>query len=86
MLEHLAPLSRERLVALVTGLQQQVTMPQRQVAEVTATNEALRTAIEQLRRGSKGQATPVLNVPTKPRRSAMDGGPGLGLSATERLH
>src|SRR6266545_4234312 len=58
MLEYLASLSRERLLALVRELQQQMTLLQRQVTEVAATNDALRAEIDQLKRGSKRQATP----------------------------
>jgi cell division protein FtsB len=53
VLEYLASLSRERLLALVRELQQQMTLLQRQVTEVAATNDALRAEIDQLKRGSK---------------------------------
>jgi len=49
--EHLPTLSREELVALVAELQ-------RQIAELTASNEALRAEIDQLKRGGKRQASP----------------------------
>jgi transposase len=48
---HLSTLSREELLALVGELQ-------RQVAELRASNEALRTEIDQLKRGGKRQAAP----------------------------
>jgi transposase len=47
----LPALSREELLALVVELQ-------RQIAEVRASNEALRTEIDQLQRGKKRQAAP----------------------------
>jgi transposase len=47
----LSTLSREELLALVTELQ-------RQIAELRASNEALRTEIDQLKRGGKRQAAP----------------------------
>ena len=49
--EPLASLSREDLLALVATLQ-------RQIAELTARNEALHAEIERLRRGAKRQAAP----------------------------
>jgi transposase len=49
--EHLPTLSREELMALVAELQ-------RQIAELTARNEALRAEIDQLKRGGKRQASP----------------------------
>jgi transposase len=49
--ERLASISREDLLALVAELQ-------RQVAELTASNEALRAELEQLKRGGKRQAAP----------------------------
>ena len=49
--EHLPMLSREDLLALVAELQ-------RQIAALTATNEALRAEIDQLKRGGKRQAAP----------------------------
>jgi hypothetical protein len=58
MLEYLASLSRERLLALVRELQQQMTLLQRQVTEMAASNDALRAEIDQLKRGNKRQATP----------------------------
>jgi cell division protein FtsB len=49
--EHLPTLSREDLLALVAELQ-------RQIAALTASNEALRAQIDQLKRGGKRQAAP----------------------------
>jgi transposase len=49
--ERLASIRREDLLALVAELQ-------RQVAELTASNEALRAELEQLKRGGKRQAAP----------------------------
>jgi transposase len=49
--KHLSALSHEELVALVAELQ-------RQIAELRASNETLRTEIEQLKRGGKRQAAP----------------------------
>jgi transposase len=49
--EHRPMLSREDLLALVAELQ-------RQIAALTATNEALRAEIDQLKRGGKRQAAP----------------------------
>jgi transposase len=49
--ERLASISREDLLALVAELQ-------RQVAELAASNEALRAELEQLKRGGKRQAAP----------------------------
>ena len=49
--DHLPMLSREDLLALVAERQ-------RQIAELTATNEALRAEIDQLKRGGKRQAAP----------------------------
>lgn len=49
--EHLPMLSREDLLALVAELQHQI-------AALTATNEALRAEIDQLKRGGKRQAAP----------------------------
>ena len=48
---HLPALSREDLLALVAELQ-------RQIAELTANNEAMRTEIDQLTRSGKRQAAP----------------------------
>ena len=50
--EHLTSLSREDLLTLVAKLQ-------RQVAELTAANEALRAEIARFTREAKRQATPV---------------------------
>lgn len=49
--ERLASISREELLALVAELQ-------RQVAELTTSNEALRAELDQLKRGGKRQAAP----------------------------
>jgi transposase len=69
--EHLASLSREDLLALVATLQ-------RQIAALTARNEALHAEIERLRRGAKRQAAPFskgtrVASPKRPGRK-----PGLG--------
>ena len=50
--EHLSTLSREDLLALVAELQ-------RQIAELTASNEALRAEIDQFKRGGKRQVAPL---------------------------
>src|SRR5918996_1756093 len=54
----IAFLSREALLALVTELQGQVMALQEQVAELAASNQALVTENEQLKRGGKRQAAP----------------------------
>jgi transposase len=54
----IAFLSREALLALVTELQGQVMALQEQVAELAASNQALITEDERLKRGGKRQAVP----------------------------
>ena len=49
--EHPSSLSRDELLALLAALQ-------RQIADLTARNEALQAELEQLRRGAKRQAAP----------------------------
>ena len=56
--EPLASLSQEERLALVAELQRQNAALQRQVAELTASHEALHAEIEQLKRGGKRQAAP----------------------------
>lgn len=51
-------LRRDELLALVAELQRQVAALQQRVADLTATNEALRAEIDQLKRSGKRQAAP----------------------------
>jgi predicted Zn-ribbon and HTH transcriptional regulator len=57
--EDIASLSREDLLALVAELQHQVTVPQKQVAELAGRNESLVAENEHLKRSAKRQATPL---------------------------
>jgi hypothetical protein len=65
-------LSRDELLALIAALQ-------RQVADLTARNEALQAELERLRRGAKRQAAPFSKgtCVTKPKRPGRK--PGMGL-------
>jgi transposase len=56
--EDIASLSREDLRVLVTELQRQIMALQEQVAQLTASNQALVTENEQLKRRVKRQAAP----------------------------
>jgi hypothetical protein len=69
--DHLLAWSREDLLALVAALQ-------RQIAELTASNEALRAEIEQLRRQGKRQAAPFSKGTrvAKPKRPGRKPGTG----------
>jgi transposase len=69
--EHLPTMSREDLLALVTELQ-------RQIAALTASNEALRAELEQLKRSGKRQAAPFskgtrATAPKRPGRKPGEG-------------
>jgi transposase len=70
--EDIAWLNREELVALVAELQRQVMSLQEQVAQVTASNQALVAENEQLKRSAKRQAAPF----SKGTRAQQPKGPG----------
>ena len=76
--EPLASLSREELLALVTELQRQNTALQRRVAELTASHEALRAEIDQLKRGGKRQAAPFSKGIREPAPKSPGRKPGSG--------
>ena len=76
--ENLTVLNRDDLLALVAALQ-------RQIAELTARNEALQAEIEQLRRGAKRQAAPFSKGRASLTRSDLGGNPALASSVTARL-
>jgi transposase len=69
--EYLPTLSREDLLALVAALQ-------RQLAKLTASNEALRSEVEQLKRSGKRQAAPFSKgmQETAPKRPGRKSGTG----------
>jgi hypothetical protein len=75
--EDLASVGRESLLALVVDLQCQI-------AEVAASNPALRAEIEQCKCGGQWQAAPFSKAPICPSRSALDGSPALAPSITVR--
>lgn len=69
--EHITSLDRDGLLALVAELQ-------RQIAELTARNEALQAENERIKRGSKGQAAPFskgkrVDKPKRPGRKPGSG-------------
>jgi transposase len=76
--EPLASLSREELLALVAELQGQNAALQRQVAELTASHEALRAEIEQRKRGGKRQAAPFSKGTREPAPKCPGRKPGSG--------
>ena len=73
--EHLTPLSRDELLALVVN-------QQRQIVELTARIAALQAEIERLTRSAKRQAAPFSKGTVCPRRSALGASPALGSFAT----
>jgi hypothetical protein len=72
-------LSREALLALVAELQ-------RQLAELRASNEALRVEIDQLKHDGKRQAAPFSRGTRVPAPSLLDANLALGPSATVKPH
>jgi hypothetical protein len=76
--EHLASLSRDGLLALVAEQHYQMTVLQRQVADLVASHAALRAEIEQLKRGGKRQAAPFSKGTREPEPKRPGRKPGSG--------
>lgn len=76
--EPVASLSREELLGLVAELQRQTAALQRQVAELTASHEALHAEIEPLKRGRKRQAAPFSKGTREPAPKRPGRKPGSG--------
>lgn len=74
----LVSLNPEALLALVVELQRQNAELQRQVAALTAGHEALRSELEQLKRGGKRQAAPFSKGTHKPTPKCPGRKPGSG--------
>jgi transposase len=77
-LEPFALLSREALLGLVAELRRQNAERQRQMAALSASHEALRAEIDQLKRGGKRQAAPFSKGPREPAPKRPGRKPGSG--------